>query len=76
MAEDDVDKRVIEREVDRLQARVDKHPPGKDEAPSHTLGVRGGMDLPADEPQPAKHQTGVVAGEAEAGKDEEDQNED
>ena len=34
------------------------------------------MDLPADELHPAKHQTGVVAGEAEAGKDEDVQNED
>ena len=51
---DEVDKRVIERE-DRLQARVDKHPSGEAEAPPQPLGVRGDMDLPADEPQPAKH---------------------
>ena len=54
MVEDDVDKRVIEREVERPQARVDKHPTGKAEAPLQSLGVRGGMDLPADELQRAK----------------------
>ena len=76
MAEDDVDRRIVEREAERLQGQVDKHPSGEVEAPPQPLGVRGGMDLPADEPHPAKHQTGVVAGEAEAGKDEDVQNED
>ena len=56
---DEVDEPVIEREVDRIQARVDSHPIDGAEAPPQPHGVRGGMDLPADELQLAKHQTGV-----------------
>ena len=70
MAEDDVDKNVVEREAVRLQARVDRHPTCETEALPQPLGVRGGMDLSADKPQPAKHQSpGVVAAEADAGDD-------
>ena len=66
LAMNEINKRVIEREVDTLQTRVDKRFIGEAEAPPHPLGVRCCMDLSADELQPAKHQTGYIAGEAEA----------
>ena len=55
---------------------MDAHPPDKVEEPSPTLpGTRLTLlPLGLDEPQPAKHQ--VAAGEAEAGRDEEEQHED
>ena len=68
-------ERLGVRVVARLQARVDRHLAPEAEAPPQPHGVRGGMDLPADELQPAKHQTGVVAGEAEAGGKDEEQEE-
>ena len=55
MAGDDVDRAVVEREVMRLQKRVDRHPAPEAEAPPQPHGVRRGMDIPADELQPAKH---------------------
>ena len=55
MAADDIDRAVVERELVRLQAKVDRHPVPEAGAVPQPIGVPGGLDLPADELQPAKH---------------------
>ena len=68
LASDDVDICVVEREVLRRQAKVDRHAGSAGEAVPQPHGVQGDMVFPADELQPAKHQeSGVVAAEADAG---------
>ena len=56
MAADDIDRAVVEREVVRLQVKVDRHPVPEAGALPQPIGVSGGMDLPTDELHPAKHQ--------------------
>ena len=55
MAADEVDRAMVEREVVRLQVKVDRHPVLEAGALPQPIGVSGGMDLPTDELHPAKH---------------------
>ena len=55
MAAADIYKAVVEREVERLQVKVDRHPVPEAGALPQLLGVSGGMDLPTDELHPVKH---------------------